>query len=168
MGKFKCIEYSLVLRTCLAALGIKARRLALKTRDVETREEGAGHIAVEAYVPEYNKWVFVDPQWGTMPILDGIPLNAVEFQAAINERKQDLKLWNLKSGDRRRYLDVIYPYLFYFDVRLDNRITRDKKKQIRLMLVPLGAKKPKVFQKTLKLKHTKYTSSLRAFYPRPW
>jgi hypothetical protein len=162
--KLRCVEYSLILRTCLAALGIKARRLALKTKDVETRKDNAGHIAVEAYLPEYGKWAFADPQWGAIPILGGTPLNAVELQAAISEKK-NVKFWNLGSGDSAKYLKRIYQYLFYFDVRLDNRTRR--RSRTRLMLVPFGAKRPKVFQRTLPLKDTEYTGSARAFYARP-
>jgi transglutaminase-like putative cysteine protease len=162
--RLRCVEYSAILRACLAALGIRARRLALKTRDAETRKEGAGHIAVEAYVPEYGKWVFIDPQWGTLPVLDGTPLNAVELQAVISEGR-DVKFWNLKAVEGKRYRDYIYRYLFYFDVRFDNRTRMDRKRHERLMLVPIGAKRPKVFQRTLPLRNTRYTNSLKAFYP---
>lgn len=47
--QYRCVEYSTVIGGCLNAIGIQARVIGLKTQDVETRETGAGHVAVEAY-----------------------------------------------------------------------------------------------------------------------
>ncbi|HVX48072.1 MAG TPA: transglutaminase domain-containing protein [Candidatus Saccharimonadales bacterium] len=45
VGKsFRCVEYSTLAAGLLWASDIPARAVGLKTRDVETREYGAGHL----------------------------------------------------------------------------------------------------------------------------
>lgn len=164
---FRCVEYSIVLNGVLNSLGIPSRVLALKTKDVETRKSGAGHVVVEAYVEEYGKWVFIDPQWNAIPILDDIPLNAVELQKALAEREAQLTISGLSAIRQRVYRNWISEYLFYFDVRVDNRFSDDTSDQ-RLMLVPIGADKPRVFQRRWPVENMSYTHSLPVFYPAPF
>lgn len=166
---FRFVEYSIVTTACLNAIGLKSRVLALKTKDVETRKSGAGHVVSEVFLTNLNKWVMIDGQWDAMPVLNNIPLNAVEFQRAIAEKYQQLELRTSSGVSKRFYIDWIYQYLYYFDIMFDNRQGTDidilkingKRK---LMLVPLNAKKPIVFQIKHKIDSCVYTHSLNDFY----
>ena len=163
--RFRCVEYGIVISGCLNALGIHARELALKTEDVETREFGAGHVVLEAYIEDYKKWVFIDGQFNLIPVINGIPLNALEFQRAILDNNRDLDILTYDDINKDEYFKWIKDYLFYLDVRLDNRMESDAVHS--LMLVPLGANNPKIFQRTRTLKNYIYTNSAKAFYPTP-
>lgn len=170
---FRCVEYGIVLKSALLSVGIKARTLGLKTRDVERTLAGAGHVATEVWLSDHGKWAFVDPQFNAMPGLDGKPLNAVEFQRAIRS-DADFKLVNstgeVDEKTRKKYLRFIPHYLYYFDVRFDQRMVGFKEATqvdgfAYLMLVPLNADEPAVFQRKYPLDYLMYTRHLDDFYP---
>ena len=165
--RFRCVEYSVVLSSCLNAVGIPARVVSLMTKDVETRKSGAGHVVVEAYLRNMGKWIFVDPQWDAIPCLDGTPLNAVEFQRMLAERKRGLNVFSLSRKNARKYFRWISPYLYYFVVRFDNRVWKTGVSSKKMMLVPIGARKPKVFQRRFPIYNVIYTHSINSFYPEP-
>jgi hypothetical protein len=174
--RFRCVEYSIVINGCLNALGIPSRILSLKTADCETRESGAGHVVVESFIAEHNKWIMVDGQWDIIPTVDNVHLNAVEFQKAITENNVDLRLSSL-SGNINGYLDWIFPYLYYFSCPFDNRVAvgfdflgfqdETARSLFELMLVPRGASKPKVFQKRFPINNVAHTNSIESFYHSP-
>jgi hypothetical protein len=164
--QFRCVEYSNVLCGALNALGIPARVLALKTRDVETRPSGAGHVVTEAYLRDLDKWVMIDGQWDAIPVLDQTPLNAVELQRALAEGKAGLTVDGFSGTEADTYFPWIQEYLFYFDTPLDNRYDLDTEPG-SLMLVPLGAKNPVVFQQKYPITSMFYTHSVDDFYPHP-
>ena len=168
---FRCVEYGIVAAACLNAIGLNSRMLALKTKDVETTEYGAGHVATEVFLNDLKKWVFIDGQFDAMPVLNDTPLNAVEFQKAITENFDQLEIKTSSDIPKSIYTNWIYPYLYYFDVKFDNREGIDNKKSIdgksSLMLVPLGAKSPTIFQRTFPMDYLKYTHSLEDFYAKP-
>ncbi len=156
--RFRCVEYGIVISGCLQALGIESRILALKTRDCETRASGAGHVATEAYLPDLDKWVFADGQANAIPELDGVPLNAVEFQQALARNDPALALPGLSPADAMAYRKGVAQYLYYFDVSTEGE---------HIMLDPLGAKQPTVFQRKYPISVTEYTHSVKAFYAPP-
>ena len=168
---FRCVEYGIVIGACLNSVGLKTRVLALKTKDVETTQFGAGHVGTEVFLNDLKKWVFVDGQFDAMPVLDGIPLNAIEFQKAIGENYDRLEIKTSSDTQKEDYINWVYPYLYYFDVEFDNRDGIQVKQLIdekkSLMLVPLGAKCPTVFQIRFPLNYAKYTHSLEDFYASP-
>ena len=168
---FRCVEYGIVAAACLNAIGLKSRMLALKTKDVEITEYGAGHVATEVFLNDLKKWVFIDGQFDAMPVLDGVPLNAVEFQKAIVENFDQLEIKTSSGIQKNIYTNWIYPYLYYFDVKFDNREGVSNQHSIdgksSLMLVPLGAKCPTVFQISYPMDYFKYTHSLEDFYAQP-
>ena len=169
---FRCVEYGIVTAACLNAVGLKARVLALKTKDVETTKYGAGHVVTEVYLNDLKKWVFLDGQWDVMPLLNGIPLNAVEFQKAIAQNFSRIEIRSAGPFPKRQYLDWVYPYLFYFSTSFDNRTGKDINKRkidgkTSLMLVPLGSKNPTIFQMVHKIDYCLYTNSLNDFYRQP-
>jgi Transglutaminase-like superfamily len=171
--KFRCVEYGIVLKHLLISLGLPARTLGLKTSDVETRKSSAGHVLTEVWLKDHKKWALVDAQFDAMPILDGVPLNAVELQQAIFEKKA-FKLININGDfskkETRRYLDFVSEYLYYFDTTFDQRYMKYADKYSvngkgGLMLVPVGAKNPTVFQVKYPINSVNYTNSIADFYP---
>lgn len=163
---FRCVEYGIVLEGTLAAVGIPARVLGLQTADVETRKSGAGHVLTEAWLADQQKWVLVDGQWDVIPLLHGTALNAVELQQALAVRSPGLSVLSVAGTSAKKYARWIRPYLFYFGVSFDSRIG-GKKVPGELMLVPLGAKNPTVFQRRYPIQNTTYTHSLVSFYAPP-
>ena len=105
-------------------------------------------------------------------MLNNIPLNAVEFQKAIVDNYKGLEINTSLDISKRQYVEWIYPYLYYFDISFDNREGNDRNtnringKQ-SLMLVPLGAIKPTIFQIKDKIDNCIYTNSLIDFYGLP-
>jgi len=173
--KFRCVEYGIVLRTVLASNDFSTRTLGLKTRDVETTKFGAGHVLTEVWSSQFNKWFMLDAQFNIVPVLDDIPLNAVEFQNAIIQDK-NFKLVNIEgevdSQFKQGYMSFIPHYLYYFDFAFDQReVPNDELLKVNgkgnLMLVPLGAKQPTVFQRKWPMNYYEYTRSLRDFYRKP-
>lgn len=170
---FPCFAYAEVLRAALNSVGIPTRRLALKTRDVETQQYASGHVVNEVWLRDQKKWVFVDPQEDIMPYLNGQPLNAVEFQQAITHHMNEVELKSLSNISKADYLDFVYPYLFYFDSAFDQRYGSTTKKLVNgkssLMLVPLGSNNPAKagFYSNQKIDYCIYTNALKNFYKKP-
>lgn len=170
--QFRCVEYGIVGTAALNAMGLPARVLALKIKDVETTESGAGHVLLEVYLKDLGKWVLMDGQMDAMPVLNGVPLNAAELQHAIVNNYDALEIRSLSGADKASYVRWIYPYLYYLDVAFDNRQGLDLKKELQggkpsLMLVPQGAKEPTIFQKKGTIGYVVYTRSLADFYAPP-
>lgn len=167
--RFRCVEYSIVANQCLSALGFKVRGLGLMTRDISEVKWGGGHAVNEVYLSDEKKWVFIDPQYDVIPVAGGIPLNAVELQSYIAERK-DFQLLNPNQTiTKDEYVKWIGPYLYYFYTSLSgerigilDRITGTKK---QLTLYPEGAGKPRYFQKIMRINNSYYTHSVKDFYP---
>ena len=168
--RFRCVEYAVVLAGALNAVGVPARVLGLKTADVETRALGAGHVVAEAYLADLGRWVMVDGQFDFIPVLDGEPLSALDLQGALATRPGDVAFERLSEGgiSPGRYRRFIGPYLYYFDVRLDQRYTAGGDRDRRLLtLGPVGAPMPTVFQRTSPMGPQVYTHSAAAFYAAP-
>jgi hypothetical protein len=170
--RFRCVEYAIVVAGCARSLGMPARRVGLRRPDVETAQSGAGHVVAEVWLSQFNKWVFVDGQWGAVAEVNGIPLNAVEFQDAIARGVDGLKIYFASEGTAEDYIDWIIPYLYYLVFDIDQRFytTSDAKEENevgfrRIMLVPKGAKNPKVFQRKLPIRDCAYVCNPRIFYP---
>ncbi len=169
---FRCVEYGIVLVASLNAIGITARTLGLKLKNVETSKYDAGHVASEAYIPELKKWVFMDGQINYIPFLNGIPLNAVEYQNAIIHHRDKIELRNingtLNQKKTNKQIKWVSKYLFYFDVNFDSSKSKEKCKEKRnLMLVPLGETNPTIFQIDYKINYCIYTNNLKDFYKAP-
>jgi hypothetical protein len=170
---FPCFAYAEVLRAALNSVGIPTRRLALKTRDVETQQSASGHVANEVYLRDQKKWVFVDPQEDVMPYLGGKPLNAVEFQQAVTKHKDNVELRSRGTINKLNYINFVYPYLYFFDSNFDHRYGGQPKKlyagMSSLMLVPTGVKNPTKagFYGDQKIDYCLYTNSVKDFYPIP-
>lgn len=78
--RFSCVEYSIVLTQALNAVGIPARRLALRARDYHVGI-GRGHAVTEAWIDDRHRWVVLDGQNGAYWAgEDGEPLGPVEMR----------------------------------------------------------------------------------------
>jgi len=172
--EFPCFAYAIVLKDQLNALGYKARTVYLKTQDAEHRKSSPGHVVTEVFLNDLQKWVFLDGQFNVMPTLNGLPLNSVELQNAINNNYNQFKLEsnsNEKIG-KQNYVDFVYDYLFYFDTTLDNRYDEEEKFTINdkrsIMLVPSGAKNiTHIDFWNLDINYCIYTNSINDFYAKP-
>lgn len=174
-ANFRCVEYGVVLRSSMACLDIPARTLGLKLKQVETINSGGGHVLTEVYSHQFNKWFVLDAQFNLVPMLDDVPINAVEFQHAIAQNKNFYFLdinGQVSTKRTKQYLKFITDYLYYFDFRFDQREVayQDLHKvndKIVLMLVPLTAKIPTVFQRKYDLNYAIYTNNINDFYRKP-
>ncbi len=170
-GDQRGVEYSLILKACLRALGFTVRTLFLEPGDTEEDEQSKKHVLFEAYLSDRKKWFLIDPIFDIVIQQNEIPLNAVEFQQAL-VHGEELEIANpLKLISSIEYLEWIGPYLFYFTTGLNNgsgnicnRIIGRKKK---LTLVPVGAKPSGKFQRSLKKRTRLITHSLADFYGAP-
>jgi hypothetical protein len=166
--RFRCVEYSTVLAAAANAFGMPARNLNLKTRDVETRVSGAGHVVAEIWLEQFGKWVYADAQFDVIPERNGVPLNAVEFQEAIARTPEKIVLRSSTGVSQPEYLDWVTPYLYYFDYQIDQRYYATGRRDTRgIMLVPLGAKAPTVFQGRHAIRNMTYISDPTLFYAPP-
>lgn len=173
--RFPCFAYGIVIMDQLNALGYRARTIYLKTKDAENRKTSPGHVATEVYLEDLKKWVFVDGQFNVMPTLNGIPLNAVEFQDAITNNYDAFVLQSLSNNtvSKKKYVDFVYDYLYYFDTSLDNRYAPETIHLVNgkrsMMLVPKGAENlTYVGMWDLDMSYCFYTNSVADFYARPY
>ena len=170
--RFRCVEYAIVMAAALNSIGIPARMLSLYTKDVETSKSGAGHAVTEAYLPDLGKWIFLDGQMNYIPFHNGLPLNAIEYQSAINNNEKNIELRNIKGSFYKikaiRKINWVTKYLFYFHIyyNLSEATTKCPDKD-GLILVPSNAKNPTVFQVTEKMGNCIYSNNVRDFYKLP-
>ena len=126
---FNCASHATLLQGCLSALGFRARTLTIMPKDIETIDRAGMHTIVEAYLPSKGKWVMLDPDERIVPSFkDRSLMNAVELQKTITE--------NTDIHISRHYREFVYPHLFYFSCKLNNKVLIDKSKAKRIILVP--------------------------------
>ncbi|WP_053002334.1 transglutaminase domain-containing protein [Kordia jejudonensis] len=172
--QFPCFAFAIVLKDQLNTLGFNARTVYLKTQDAADRKGPPGHVATEVFINDLQKWVFIDGQFNVMPTLNNIPLNAVEFQDAINNDYDNFTLESLaaEKSTKRNYVNFVYDYLYYFDTSLDHRYEKDQRHTIAekqsIMLVPLGAKNlTHIDFWNMNVDYCVYTNSINDFYAKP-
>lgn len=168
-ANFRCVEYSTILAASLNAVGIPARSLNIQHANAQLTETGGAHQIVEAYSHELKKWFVLDGQFGVVPAIDGRPLNAVEFKAAIADQRDKIVSLSKNPKPLASYLRWVEPYLYflwyYFDERWD---TATDYHRPCLMLVPEGAQAPTLFQRRFPVpKGRMETKSLKPFYQQP-
>lgn len=174
-AQYRCVEYGTVIFGCLNALDIPARTIGLKTEDVETRELGAGHVATEAFLKDFEKWVLIDGQWGTIPMSGDTPLNAVELCEALwrpepspetEESRDPVEFLSFREEGSDGYAEWIKEYLFYMNTTYYKK-SKNGYRSYSMMLTPIGSKSPKIFQIKYPLKMDNYTHSVVRFYALP-
>lgn len=164
--EFRCVEYAVVLSGALNALGYPSRVLGLMTIDVETRPVGAGHVVSEVYVPDLKKWVMVDGQWNVVPLVSGLPANAVELAEALATRPKTVDMASFSGDDHSQYVSWIEPYLYFFTASIDNTYDGEHSNGA-VRLAPMGATEPTVFQLKYPMQHALFTHNVTSFYPVP-
>lgn len=170
---FRCVEYSTLAAGLLWAYGVPARTVGLKTRDVETREYGAGHVVIEFWSSDYKKWIMCDVQAGVIPKKQNLLLSAYELKKELDQNKSVNFIpvnGSRHSGvrpydDKKNYKEWIREYLYFIDTPIKLTLgNEDKRKQQIVMLVPKVAQPPIMFQGMFKMNAT-YTNSVSTFYP---
>lgn len=166
---FRCVEYAVVLAAALSSVGIRARPLGLMTRDAETAEEGAGHVVVEAWLPDRRRWVLADSQCDAILSCDGEPLSALELLTALAESPAGITMDGCEFCEVFEYLGFVAPYLYFFAVPLTVRfdVPDPLRHGGRLMLVPRGSAPPSVFQRVWPMGEVTTTHSAASFYAEP-
>ena len=136
-ASFRCVEYGIATAGSLQAVGIPARVVGSRSRDVETRRLGAGHVFAEAWIADQARWVFVDAQ---MDIVgrsrEGAPLNAIEFRNALADGR---------AADA--YPQILAMCMYYFDYSTDERHPAESRSGKRVTVAPVGASIPRRFQR---------------------
>lgn len=168
-SRFSCLEYSIVASACLNSLGIRARTLNLIPRIAERGSPGWVHVVVEVYLKDQKKWIMIDPQHDVVAYRDDIPLNAVEITESIYKAWSDIRIPGKSPEVREAYLKWIKRYLFYLEIRIDNRYASTKPfdwSRRTILLGPKGARKPEWFNQGFG-SETIYTHSPTKFYKAP-
>jgi hypothetical protein len=170
---FRCVEYCLLANALLWAYGISSRIIGLKTSDVETRKYGAGHVVIEFWSNEMQKWVMCDVQAGIILKLKNILLSSLELGENINNQSLNyVTIVNSRFShdgmfkDLVSYKDWIREYLYFFDTPIETTFANtDRRKQRIIMLVPQEVIPPKSFQGMF-IMNVIYTYSALDFYPK--
>lgn len=171
---FRCVEYSILASALLVAHNIPARLIGLKTSDVETREYGAGHMVIEFWSNEIQKWIMSDVQAGILLDTSGL-LSAFELGVAIRDSKPvgySHVTWsrfkdNEPYDDKPSYVEWIREYLHFYDTPLQYDFRhKDRSKERIVMLVPENATPPKMFEGKFAM-NVQYTRSVLDFYAKP-
>ena len=172
-ASMRCVEYSFLLAALLWAYDIPARVVGLKKKTMETDTEAAGHVVVEFWDRDHNKWVMCDPQAGVIPFANLTPLSAYELDQEIvrgaiisYEKVLNARFYDEHSID---YTNWVKDYLFYFDTAIDQNylITNEERLvERKLMLIPEDVPEPKIFQGKFPI-NAVYTKSANDFYKRP-
>lgn len=172
---FSCAEYAIVFVTAANSVGIPARELNLKTKNVETAGSGAGHSLAEAYLSEQGKWVMLDPQMDLVTFIDDMPLNAVELKYTVNNQPEVVKVFYKGQWGSENLVGQVVswykPYLYFLDLAFDNRYGNAGDHEChgkdKLFLVPQGEDAPEVFQVKYPLEGFGSTYSVADFYQEP-
>jgi hypothetical protein len=139
-GRFICREYAIVMAGIAAAYGLPARVVNLLPRDVETRSEA--HSVAEVWLDDLRKWVLADGQYGAIGELEGVPLNAIELQAAFAEDRPVVS--SAGAGMLAEWKPFILRNAFFIKTGNDQRFF-EHRTTAQLVLVPKGAPEPKKF-----------------------
>ncbi len=139
-GRFICREYAIVMAGVAAAYGLPARVVNLMPRDVETKSEA--HSVAEVWLDDLKKWVLADGQYGAIGELDGVPLSAVELQAAFADDRP--VVCSAGGAVLAEWKPFILRNAFFFKMGNDQRAF-EHRTTAQLVLVPKGAPNPKKF-----------------------
>ena len=135
--RFRSLEYATVTAGVLTAVGIPSRIVWLLTSTEATRTDGVAHVITEAYLRDLRKWVVVDAQWDAVPLVDSVPVSALELQKAIASKNGVITISSMSGTTAGSYTRWSAPYLYYFFSRIDNRIGVVRQAYV-LLLTPIG------------------------------
>ncbi|MBT4790171.1 MAG: transglutaminase domain-containing protein, partial [Halobacteriovoraceae bacterium] len=116
---FSCAEYASVLTQVCHAVGIPARKLGASTKRPDLGDSGHGHVTVEYWDNQLQKWVWIDPQIHAYGMVNKKPASYFEMHTSKNavikfsERTKDYiknksSLKNLRSFVKRYNGSISY------------------------------------------------------------
>lgn len=154
-SKFRCVEYSHLAAWLMVAYGIEARTVNIMTKDVETKEYGAGHVVVEFYAGEQDGWVMADIQAGVIARYNNKLQSVLELCDSI----EDASIENFDGSEFKEpegmfggnYKEWLKPYLYFIDRPQELNFEYSVDSKPHFILVSKGAEPPKYFQRTHKL-----------------
>jgi hypothetical protein len=169
---FRCVEYSVVASALLWVYGIPSRVIGLKVKNIETIESGGGHVVIEFWNNELSKWIMVDVQAGVIAKNKETYLSCAELSDVLDAKENiDLECVensNFNIGNQNDFIEWMYPYLYFIDTPVSVLNFGDDEKRIsqeKVLLSPVGATVPEVFQNKYKLSYAIVTHYIDDFYP---
>lgn len=116
--EYRCVEYGIVLNDILISFGYPARTIGLKHVDTDYGGAGMGHVATEVWSNTFNKWIFLDPQFGIYAKHDKKKLNVVEIYQLKSEGKfNEIEFIEVaKNAPNHEYKDFLTNYLGYIAI----------------------------------------------------
>lgn len=155
--RLRSVEMATVTAGCLNAIGIPARAVGGQSRDAETRRLGAGNVFVEAWLPDQRTWVFVDAEMDVVgQAADGTPLDAVAFRQAL-----------ASANPPKDYPPSLAMCMYFFTTSLDQRYPIEDRDSGDIMLAPVGAQAPTLFQREPAIPPEHFTHRPREFHAEP-
>lgn len=118
--QYRCVEYGSVLHDVLVAFGYVARTIGIKNSEVDYGGAGMAHVTTEVWSNNYNKWIFLDPQWDIYAIHNNIPLNIYDI-AQLDINKQFNEIQFMQNGEVVKdsdYSQFLANYLGYVDINI--------------------------------------------------
>jgi len=110
-----CRRFGYILAGALVSVGIPARLVSLQAFFTD----GLGHIMVEAWIDDLNKWILVDPTTDTMFLVDGRYASLLELRKALLSGSLDRIRFErngsiLEPGPKMEYFAKISRHAFFF------------------------------------------------------
>ncbi len=166
--RYRCVEYGLVLSEVLQANGFVSRTLALRSNDVAYGGFGQGHVAMEVWLNDIGKWIFLDPQFGVYLTSEKskIPLNYYEiykekkagrFSKLTVNNASGSRSFVMKAADKLSYKGFLKNYFGHIAIS-------DKSKNEVASLLLEAKNIPLTFQGN-PLNNALFTDRAELFYP---
>lgn len=166
--RYRCVEYGLVLSEVLQSYGFVTRTLSLRSNDVSYGGFGQGHVAMEVWLNDIGKWIFLDPQFGVFLTTENsqIPLNYFEiyqekkagrFNNLVVNTNSASKNFIMKAADKLSYKNFLRNYFGHISLS-------DKLKNEVASLLLESKNIPLTFQGT-PLNNALFTNRSELFYP---
>ena len=118
-----CRRFSFILLAALLSAGFDARIVCFTSS--LNRRRGVSHSGVEFWSDELKQWVFLDPTFDTLALIEGKPASALELHEAVAE--QSLILFERHGSPLTPIptLEAYRNYCGHLFIRLSNRIFDD-------------------------------------------
>ena len=166
--RYRCVEYGLVLSEVLQSYGFVTRTLALRSKNVAYGSFGQGHVAMEVWLNDIGKWIFLDPQFGVYLTTrkSKLPLNYFEiykeknagfFEKLTVHAGSESKNFIMKAADRLSYKEFLKNYFGHIAIS-------DKAKNEVASLLLEAKNIPLTFQGN-SLNNALFTNHSELFYP---
>ncbi|MGZ6461058.1 MAG: transglutaminase domain-containing protein [Bdellovibrio sp.] len=166
--RYRCVEYGLVLSEVLQAYGFVTRTLSLRSNNVSYGGFGQGHVAMEVWLNDIGKWIFLDPQFGVFLTAEKsqVPLNYFEiyqekkagrFDNLVVNANSASKNFIMKAENKLSYKNFLKNYFGHISLS-------DKSKNEVASLLLESKAIPLTFQGT-PLNNALFTNRSELFYP---